>query len=100
MGDLIQAPSVRSYCLGWKTTETLGRIDRFGAGADRLSEGMRLAFGSSMGRAARVSRGQVILSVSTYEKHTNFVRDVLRSAAKKLPCTYSFVVSEAKRDED
>jgi len=65
----------------------------FGAGADRLSQGMTLAFGSSRGSAARVSEGQVILSVSTYEQHTEFVKSVLKSVVKKLPCTYSIAVS-------
>jgi len=36
-----------------------------GAGADRVSQGMRLAFGKAIGTAARVRRGQQIMSVYT-----------------------------------
>ncbi|HZD44025.1 MAG TPA: 50S ribosomal protein L16, partial [Methanomicrobiales archaeon] len=36
-----------------------------GAGADRVSEGMRLAFGKPIGTAARVEAGQKVVSVFT-----------------------------------
>ena len=39
------------------------------AGADRLQEGMRNAYGKPMGHAARVNIGSVIYEIRTYEKH-------------------------------
>ena len=36
-----------------------------GAGADRVSQGMRQAFGKNVGTAARVLRGQTIVSIHT-----------------------------------
>ncbi|RLG61186.1 50S ribosomal protein L16 [Candidatus Geothermarchaeota archaeon] len=56
-----------------------------GAGADRLQEGMRRAFGKPIGRAAAVRRGQTILLVRTYKRHENKVREALRIAASKFP---------------
>merc|ERR1712151_900550 len=41
------------------------------AGADRLSTGMRGAFGKSYGTAARVRIGQVLLSIRTKEEKAN-----------------------------
>jgi len=56
-----------------------------GAGADRVSQGMRASFGKIVGTAARVKRNQAVISVDTYEKHTEFARKALRKAASKLP---------------
>lgn len=59
-----------------------------GAGADRVSMGMRLAFGKPIGTAARVSAGQQILTVHTTEKHIPAVRNALRKCYNKIstPC--------------
>jgi large subunit ribosomal protein L10e len=56
-----------------------------GAGADRVSEGMRLSFGKAVGSAARVSPGQKILSVYTLIPNLEKVKDALRHGAHKLP---------------
>ncbi|MFO7991107.1 MAG: 50S ribosomal protein L16 [Thermoplasmata archaeon] len=60
-----------------------------GAGADRLSEGMRRAFGKKVGNAARVSAGQPIISVWLNEENYEVAKDALRKASMKLPtpCT-------------
>ncbi len=54
------------------------------AGADRLQEGMRLAFGSPAGRAARVYPGTVIILVESTAQYINFVKEALRRAASKI----------------
>lgn len=55
------------------------------AGADRLQEGMRLAFGSPAGRAARVEAGQVIFYAEFMPGHLPHVKEAFRRAASKLP---------------
>ncbi|MFN7105531.1 MAG: 50S ribosomal protein L16 [Pyrobaculum sp.] len=55
------------------------------AGADRLQEGMRLAFGSPAGRAARVSQGQAVFYIEFKPAHLTHVKEALRRAASKLP---------------
>ncbi|KYK28879.1 50S ribosomal protein L16 [Thermoplasmatales archaeon SG8-52-1] len=56
-----------------------------GAGADRVSQGMRASFGSAVGTAARVKNHQIILTVETLEKNIKFARNALKKAASKLP---------------
>jgi len=55
------------------------------AGADRLQEGMRLAFGKPVGTAARVDQGTEIIEVRTFAKFIDHVKEALRRAASKLP---------------
>merc|ERR1712078_552927 len=55
------------------------------AGADRLSTGMRGAFGKPYGTAARVSIGQVLLSVRTKEEKLETAAEALRRAKFKFP---------------
>ncbi len=62
------------------------------AGADRLQEGMRLAFGSPAGRAARVREGQAIFYVEFKPEHVAEVREALRRAASKLPLPTRIVI--------
>jgi large subunit ribosomal protein L10e len=56
-----------------------------GAGADRVSQGMRASFGKAVGIAARVRPNQVIMSVETFERHIGHAKEALRKAACKLP---------------
>ncbi len=59
------------------------------AGADRLQEGMRLAFGTPVGRAVRVEKiGTVIMFVEVEEKNVEHAKEALRRAKSKLsiPC--------------
>jgi large subunit ribosomal protein L10e len=57
-----------------------------GAGADRVSQGMTLAFGVPIGRAARVRPGQVIFSVLCMEPQKETVKTALHRAKAKFPC--------------
>ncbi|OGS52422.1 MAG: 50S ribosomal protein L16 [Euryarchaeota archaeon RBG_13_61_15] len=56
-----------------------------GAGADRISEGMRAAFGKPVGTAARVKPDQGIISLETTQMHFNTAKLALKRAAIKLP---------------
>jgi large subunit ribosomal protein L10e len=56
-----------------------------GAGADRVSMGMRKAFGKAVGTAARVEQNQILMTVETIEKNIEIAKDALYKAAIKLP---------------
>lgn len=55
------------------------------AGADRLSSGMRQAFGRPYGKVARVDIGQCIMSVRSFDKNQKAVVEALRRAMFKFP---------------
>lgn len=56
-----------------------------GAGADRLQEGMRRAFGKPIGRAAAVEPGQTIAKVLTYKNYVYIAKKILCAGASKIP---------------
>ena len=56
-----------------------------GAGADRVSSGMRSAFGKNVGTAARLERNQAILTVHVPVEKANFAKDALWRASMKFP---------------
>lgn len=56
-----------------------------GAGADRVSQGMRASFGKAVGTAARVKARQRIMSVFTTEKNSKFAKTALLKAGMKIP---------------
>ncbi len=64
-----------------------------GAGADRVSQGMRCAFGKNVGTAARVKRGQRVISLQINPEHYTVARDALRKASMKFPtpCTVRLI---------
>ena len=55
------------------------------AGADRLQEGMRKAFGKPIGVAARVEIGSVILELSLKAENLEKGKEAMWAAATKLP---------------
>lgn len=55
------------------------------AGADRLQEGMRKAFGKPIGLAARVSIGSVVLEMSLKAENFEKGKEAMWAAATKLP---------------
>jgi len=65
-----------------------------GAGADRMSTGMKKSFGKSIGRAARVKKGQVIFELNVNKAHFKTAREALRRAYTKLPGSCSILVKE------
>jgi large subunit ribosomal protein L10e len=56
-----------------------------GAGADRISSGMRHSFGKNVGTAARVHAGQVVLTVRVPVANFNSAKVALWKASLKLP---------------
>jgi large subunit ribosomal protein L10e len=67
-----------------------------GAGADRVSEGMRLAFGKAVGTAARVEPGQKIMTVFSNNQYLEKIKDALRHSGHKLPTPSHLKVSTIK----
>jgi len=56
-----------------------------GAGADRISDGMRRAFGKTVGHAVRAEIGAELLTIYTTEAHIADAKEALRKASHKLP---------------
>lgn len=67
-----------------------------GAGADRLSTGMKHSFGKIIGTAAKVEEGKDIFEIYIPKVNENFGRELLGVASKKLPIR-STVVAEYKK---
>jgi large subunit ribosomal protein L10e len=63
------------------------------AGADRLQQGMRGAWGRPTGIVARVEVGQVLVSVRTVDRYRNDAIEALRRAAFKFPGCQNVIVS-------
>ena len=63
-----------------------------GAGADRISDGMRRAFGKPIGSAARVHPGQRIMTVRVNPEFVQFAKEALRRASMKFPMPTRVVV--------
>ncbi|MFA5268054.1 MAG: 50S ribosomal protein L16 [Methanoregula sp.] len=67
-----------------------------GAGADRVSEGMRLSFGKAVGTAARVDPNQRIMTVYSSPQYLEKIKDALRHSGHKLPTPSHLKVSTLK----
>ncbi|MCC6039361.1 MAG: 50S ribosomal protein L16 [Thermofilum sp.] len=66
------------------------------AGADRLQDGMRLAFGTPIGRAARMRRGQPVIILFVDEKNVEVAKEALERAASKLPLPTRIIVEKIR----
>jgi len=71
-----------------------------GAGADRVSQGMRKAFGKAVGRAARVQEGQKLISIRTSKPHYLTAKNALKRAAMKLPTPCTIVLDYGDVEEN
>ncbi len=63
-----------------------------GAGADRISDGMRASFGTPVGTAARVKAGQRLFTIRTTQANAAHAKEALRKAGIKLPTPCRIVV--------
>lgn len=64
------------------------------AGADRLQQGMRGAWGKPHGLAARVDIGQIIFSVRTKDSNKDVAIEGLRRARYKFPGQQRIILSK------
>jgi len=67
-----------------------------GAGADRISQGMKAAFGKPVGLAARVFPGTKIMSLWTKPEFFDFAKDALKRAGQKMPTPTKVIVEEGR----
>ncbi len=58
-----------------------------GAGADRMSTGMKKSYGKSISCAARVKEGQALMELRIDDKNIRLGKQALLRAAKKFPCS-------------
>lgn len=71
------------------------------AGADRLQEGMRKAFGKPIGLAARVDIGTVVLDLLVKEENLASAKEAMNAAIAKLPLKWKVTVTPlAKKDAE
>ncbi|TIA93827.1 hypothetical protein E3P92_00690 [Wallemia ichthyophaga] len=64
------------------------------AGADRLQQGMRHAWGKPYGTVARVQIGQVLISIRCQDRNAHVVKEALRRARYKFPGRQKIIVSK------
>jgi len=64
------------------------------AGADRLQDGMRQAFGKPIGTAARVFPGHVVLEVKGKKQDLAHLKEAVRRGGDKLPLPTRIVIKE------
>jgi len=69
----------------------------FGAHADRLSDGMKKAFGKPIGTASRVEPNQPVIVIKVNQDAIDVAKESLRRGASKLP-TKSRIVIEKNMD--
>ena len=69
------------------------------AGADRLQEGMRRAFGKPTGRAARVEDGQTIISIHVNQDGVETAKKACEVASSKLPMKTRVIVEHEMASE-
>ena len=67
-----------------------------GAGADRVSEGMRRAFGKAVGTAARVRPNQKVFTVYSTPQHLERIKNALRHGGHKLPSPTHIIVENSE----
>ena len=67
-----------------------------GAGADRVSQGMRQSFGKAIGTAARVNVGQAIITVRVTPERFSIVKEAFRKANTKLPIPTKLVFEQGE----
>jgi len=67
-----------------------------GAGADRVSTGMKQSFGKPIGIAVQLKKGQRLFNVTVNEAGLDIARKALQRASKKLPCGFTIVITRTE----
>lgn len=65
-----------------------------GAGADRFSTGMSHSFGKPIGIAARIKKGQKLMSIKVDKAHIEIAKKALKRAYQKLPCSCAIEINK------
>lgn len=69
------------------------------AGADRLQEGMRRAWGKAVSLGARVKQGQCIMEMNVNSQHVEHAKKALKGACVKLPGSPTIKVISLKKSK-
>ena len=67
-----------------------------GAGADRVSSGMRMAFGKAVGTAAQVEAGQKLFTLGVTPQYLSDAKTALTRAGHKLPSPIQIVLESGQ----
>ncbi|MBW2972045.1 50S ribosomal protein L16 [Candidatus Woesearchaeota archaeon] len=67
-----------------------------GAGADRMSTGMKKSFGKPIGIAAQIKKGQIVFQIDVNKPHLAVAKDAMRRASSKMPFGTTIEVVENK----
>ena len=70
------------------------------AGADRLQDGMRHAFGKPFGRAARVKRNQKLMRLKVYKNDLEVAKKALRRARMKFPMPCRIIFEKIEKNDE
>jgi len=68
------------------------------AGADRISSGMKLAFGRPKGRMARLNKGDAVFSVWLRQADLPVAKTALKRGRIKMSGAYDYVVRDIRND--
>lgn len=66
-----------------------------GAGADRVSQGMRASYGKIVSTAAEVKPNQKIITIETTEQFIEAAKNALRKAGMKIPSPCKVLIGKA-----
>ncbi|KYK22829.1 50S ribosomal protein L16 [Thermoplasmatales archaeon SG8-52-4] len=66
-----------------------------GAGADRVSQGMRASYGKIVSTAAEVKQNQKIITIETTEQFIEEAKNALRKAGMKIPSPCKVIIGKA-----
>ncbi len=68
-----------------------------GAGADRMQQGMQQSFGTPVGLAAQLKKGQVVMSVDVSSKDkVDYAKNAVKMATPRMPGSYTVAIEEIK----
>ncbi len=65
-----------------------------GAGADRMSTGMKMSFGKPIGVAAQVKEGQRIMTIDVDKDGLDLGKMAAKRIIHKIPCSCSIVIDQ------
>ncbi|MFC1648681.1 50S ribosomal protein L16 [Nanoarchaeota archaeon] len=65
-----------------------------GAGADRMSEGMKRAFGKPIGLAAQLKKGQTIVEVEVNKANLDLGKTAMKRFSHKMPCSCTIDITQ------
>lgn len=68
------------------------------AGADRISKGMKRAFGKPKGRMARVRAGNSVFRARIFAKDLPILKEAIKRAKIKMSGTFTILVKDIKND--